>query len=227
MCSSTEIIINSLIPFWEISNEPWGAKDQTSKFIYANEKYKELLALPKRFDVCGRYDGELPASTSEFQSEFQKHDRQVEKKLDRVTSIEIHPFRGLPYLQPWYFDKFPLIDKSGNCKGTIFHGRPVDIITLDKLARINTQSSLIFTPPSEIFSKREWDIVFYILQSYSAKEIAVKLHVSHRTVSNHIQSLYAKTGTICRKSLIDFCYSHNIANYVPENFFTKSESLYL
>ncbi|CDG88757.1 helix-turn-helix transcriptional regulator [Xenorhabdus bovienii] len=226
MICSTEKIISALINFWEISNEPWGAKDNNSKFIYANNKYNELLSLPKGYDVGGYYDGELPSTTSDFQDEFQKHDRKVESLLDRVTSIEIHPFKGLDYLQPWYFDKFPLIDESGECRGTIFHGRPVDTITLEKLKKINIQTSLIFTPPSEIFSKREWEIIFYIMQGYSTKDIAERLFVSHRTVSNHIQNVYQKTETNCRKSLVDYCYEHNIANYVPENFFREPKSIH-
>lgn len=35
--------LQSLIKFWEISNEPWGAKDRQSRFIYANRKYYQLL----------------------------------------------------------------------------------------------------------------------------------------------------------------------------------------
>ncbi len=40
-----------LIHFWKLSSEPWGAKDNQSKFIYANDKYKALLALPNKFCV--------------------------------------------------------------------------------------------------------------------------------------------------------------------------------
>jgi len=126
-----------------------------------------LLVLPKIYDVGGHYDGELPASISDCQDKFQKHDRKVETLLDRVTSIEIHPFKDLYYLQPWYFDKYLLIDESGKCRGTIFHIRTVDTITLEKLK--NKYSDIPdFHPPSEIFSKREWDILFYKIQGYSA-----------------------------------------------------------
>ncbi|CAM4047561.1 helix-turn-helix transcriptional regulator [Xenorhabdus thuongxuanensis] len=225
MNCSVENLIKPLIKFWEISNEPWGAKDHTSKFIYANKKYHELLSLPKGYNVEGHFDGELPASTANFQDEFQKHDRKVETLLDRVTSIEIHPFQNLPYLQPWYFDKYPLIDENGICRGTIFHGRPVDTITLEKLKKINMQTSLVFTPPSAFFSKREWEIVFYILQGFSTKDIAERLFLSHRTIANHIQNVYQKTGVKCKKDLVGYCYENNIANYIPESFLRESQSI--
>ncbi|MCW2477834.1 helix-turn-helix transcriptional regulator [Candidatus Symbiopectobacterium sp. NZEC135] len=224
MAISVEHLIKPLVHFWEISNEPWGAKDHTSKFIYANRKYHDLLALPKTYNVEGRLDGELPAATADFQIYFQLHDRKVEQLLDRVTSIEIHPFGNQPYLQPWYFDKYPLIDETGTCRGTIFHGRPVDTIALEKLKKIKTQTSLVFTPPSDFFSKREWEVVFYLLQGFTIKEISIRLFVSHRTVSNHVHRIYQKAGVKFKNELIDYFFQNNIANYVPENFFRTATS---
>lgn len=217
--------LQALINFWSISNEPWGAKDRQSRFIYANKKYHELLSLPSGFNIEGRYDGELPAETANFQSEFQSHDRKVEKLLDRVTSIEIHPFEKKSHLQPWYFDKYPLMDSIGSCIGTIFHGRPVETITLARLDKIKVPASLVFSPPSDLFQKREWEIIFYLMQGFTAKHIAGHLYLSGRTVSNHIQSIYQKAGVNSRRDLIEFCHVNNISNYIPASFFKRPESL--
>nr|WP_322887887.1 PAS domain-containing protein [Yersinia rochesterensis] len=130
-----------LIHFFALSSEPWGAKDNQSKFIYANDKYKSLLALLNKFFVEGRFDGELPAPTAEFQTDFQQHDRKVELLQDRITSIEIHAFDGQSYFQAWFFDKYPLIDKDGVSQGTIFHGRPVDNLLLKNLYKIKIPTS--------------------------------------------------------------------------------------
>ncbi|WP_340611389.1 helix-turn-helix transcriptional regulator [Xenorhabdus bharatensis] len=227
MNRSIESLIMPLIKFWEKSNDAWGAKDHTSRFIYANKKHNELLCLPKGYNIEGRFDGEIPSCTSNFQDEFQRQDRRVEALEDRVTSIEIHAFDNLPYLQPWYCDKYPLMDENGVCRGTIFHGRPVDTITLERLDKINVQTSLVFTPPSEFFSKREWEIVFYILQGLPTKEIAERLFLSQRTIANHIQNIYQKTGIKCKRDLVDYCYENNIANYIPESFFRGSMSFTL
>ncbi len=78
--------------FWKLSSESWG-EDNQSKFIYANYKYKTLLTLQKNC-AEGRFDGELPASTGEFQIDLQQHDRKVELLQDRITSIGIHAFDG-------------------------------------------------------------------------------------------------------------------------------------
>ncbi|WP_145530115.1 helix-turn-helix transcriptional regulator [Yersinia alsatica] len=213
-----------LIHFWKLSSEPWGAKDNQSKFIYANDKYKALLALPNKFCVEGRFDGELPAPTAEFQTDFQQHDRKVELLQDRITSIEIHAFDGQTYFQAWFFDKYPLIGKDGVSQGTIFHGRPVDNLLLKNLYKIKIPTSLVFTPPSELFSKREWEVIFYIMQSFTSKEISKKIHLSPRTICNIIQNIYGKINVTSKKQLIEYCYENKINNYIPESFFEATGS---
>ncbi|WP_145518102.1 helix-turn-helix transcriptional regulator [Yersinia bercovieri] len=216
--------LNVLIRFWAQSSEPWGVKDNKSQFIYANKKYHQLLALPDGFSVEGRLDGELPASTSEFQTEFQAHDRKVELLKDRVTSLEIHTFGGKTYVQPWFFDKYPLIDEDGVSVGTIFHGRAVDNMALNHLSKIQIPTSLVFTPPSTLFSNREWEVLFYLLHAYPSTEIANRLYLSTRTVCNIIQSIYRKAGVSSKQQIIEYCDAKNINNYIPQSFFKNTGS---
>lgn len=216
--------ISVLIRFWERSSEPWGAKDNKSRFIYANKKYRQLLALPDSFCVEGRLDGELPSSTSEFQTEFQAHDRKVELAQDRITSLEIHEFWGKPYVQPWFFDKYPLIDGNGVSVGTVFHGRAVDNMTLSYLSRVQIPASIVFTPPSNLFSQREWEVLFYLSHEYSSADIANKIFLSNRTVCNIIQSIYRKAGVSSKRQIIEYCYAKNINNYIPQSFFGRTGS---
>ncbi|WP_145601060.1 helix-turn-helix transcriptional regulator [Yersinia frederiksenii] len=213
-----------LIPFWENSSEAWGVKDNKSIFVYANDRFGELLGLPDEYNVEGRLDGELPAPTAEFQAEFQEHDRQAILSQERATTIEIHAFERHSYFQPNFCDKYPLIDENGISQGTIFHVRPVDDIILTHLNKIKVPTSLIFTPPSDLFTKREWEVLFYILHAFSSNEIAEKLHLSRRTVNNVIQNIYRKSGVTSKKQIIEYCYENKIHNYVPQSFFEYSGS---
>lgn len=45
-----------LIRFWENSSEPWGVKDNQSRYVYANNRLHRLLALPDKFNMEGRTD---------------------------------------------------------------------------------------------------------------------------------------------------------------------------
>ncbi len=213
-----------LIRFWERSSEPWEVRDNQSRFIYSNDRHHKLLGLSDKYNLEGRLDSELPSPTAAFQMEFQAHDRKVELSQERITSLEIHEWDGLSYLKPNFCDKYPLIDDNGVSQGIIFHVRPVTDIILTRLNKIDIPTSLLFTPPSELFTKREWEVLFYVLHSFSSKEIAKKLHLSPRSVCNIIQSIYSKAGVTSKKQVIDYCYEKKINNYVPQSFFEYSGS---
>ncbi|CNK28121.1 TPA: PAS domain-containing protein [Yersinia enterocolitica] len=213
-----------LIRFWERSSEPWAIKDNQSKFIYANRRVYKLFNLPNKYTLEGRLDGEIPTPSADFQDEFQQQDRQVELSQDRVTSVDIQLYDGFSYFTPYFSDKYPLIDENGVSQGVICHARPVQDIMLTHLNKIKVPTSLIFTPPSKLFTKREWEVLFYILHSYSSKDIAKKLHLSPRTVSNIIQSVYRKAGVSSKRQIVDYCYENKINNYVPQSFFEYSKS---
>ncbi|ADZ40536.1 TPA: helix-turn-helix transcriptional regulator [Yersinia enterocolitica] len=211
-----------LIRFWENSSEPWGVKDNQSRYVYANNRLHRLLALPDKFNMEGRTDGELPTPIAEFELEFQEHDCKVKLLQDRITSVEIHAWDGRSYYQPYFVDKYPLMDENGISQGVICHGRPVEDIILTHLNKIKVPTSLILTPPSDLFSKRDWEVLFYILHSFSSMEVATKLHLSSRTIDNITQKIYKKIGISGRQQLVDYCYENKINNYVPQSFFEYS-----
>ncbi|CFQ64689.1 LuxR family transcription regulatory protein [Yersinia frederiksenii] len=216
--------LETLIRFWENSSDPWGIRDNQSRFIYSNKENNKLMGLPDKYNVEGCLDGELPTLISEFQAEFQAHDRKVELSQDRITSAEIHKWYRRSYFQPKFCDKYPLIDENGISQGVIFHVRPVEDIILTHLNKIKVPTSLIFTPPSDLFTKREWEVLFYILHAFSSGEIAKKLHLSSRTINNVIQSIYRKSGVTSKKQVIEYCYENKIHNYIPQSFFDYSGS---
>ncbi|CNK80207.1 LuxR family transcription regulatory protein [Yersinia mollaretii] len=216
--------LEMLIRFWEHSSDPWGVKDNQSRFIYANSRYHRLLALPEKYSMEGRLDGEIPSPTAEFQDEFQKQDRRVELLQDRTTSIEIHILDGFSYFTPYFFDKYPLIDNEGVSRGVILHARPVTETLLTRLTKIKIPTSLMFTPPSELFTQREWEVLFYILHAFSSAEIGKKLFLSTRTICNITQSIYRKAGVTSKRQIIEYCYENRINNYVPQSFFESSGS---
>ncbi|EKN3857358.1 helix-turn-helix transcriptional regulator [Yersinia enterocolitica] len=213
-----------LIRFWENSSEPWGVKDNQSRYVYANNRLHRLLALPDKFNMEGRTDVELPTPIAEFELEFQEHDCKVKLLQDRITSVEIHAWDGRSYYQPYFVDKYPLMDENGISQGVICHGRPVEDIILTHINKIKVPTSLILTPPSDLFSKRDWEVLFYILHSFSSKDIAKKLHLSSRTVSNITQSVYRKSGVSNKRQIVDYCYENKINNYIPQSFFEYSGS---
>lgn len=59
-------------------------------------------------------------------------------------------------------------------------------------------------------SRREREVLDFLLENLSNKEIASKLHISERTVKFHVSSLLAKFGVRRRSDLILLCFqSHS------------------
>ncbi|KYP83725.1 hypothetical protein WB66_16670 [bacteria symbiont BFo1 of Frankliniella occidentalis] len=218
-------IITPLIRFWEGSNEPWMVKNNVSQFVYSNKRLQGFLGLPKGFNMEGLYDRELPLAIHEFEPQFQAHDRKVESVKDRVTSVEVHQFDQLDYLQPWYSEKFPILDEDGTPLGVIVHCRPVESIFITRLAKIKIPTSLMFTPPDEIFTDKEWEIIFYTCQSFTPKMIETAIGVSNRTVEDTLCRIYKKSGVGNKRGLIDYCIEHGFNNFIPQSIFQSSGSI--
>jgi DNA-binding CsgD family transcriptional regulator len=58
---------------------------------------------------------------------------------------------------------------------------------------------------NEYLTKREVEIIKYILQGYSAKSIALQLDISYRTVESYINILKLKCRCNRKNDLIIFC----------------------
>ncbi|KQN63026.1 PAS domain-containing protein [Erwinia sp. Leaf53] len=220
-----ESIIAPLTRYWEGSNESWWVKNNKSQFVYANKEIKRFLTIPEGFNLEGRYDGELPVAIHEFEPEFQAHDRKVEEYRDRMTSIEIHKIGNDDFFQPWYCDKFPIIGRSGEVLGIIAHNRPVDSIAITRLKKIKIPTSLIFTPPDNIFTLKEWEVIFYTCQSFTPKMIERAIGVSNRTVEDTLCRIYKKAGVGNKRGLLDYCIENGFNNFIPQSIFKTCESI--
>ena len=157
-----------LIFSWEHLKDPCGVKDLQSRFVYANSAYIELLNLPKSFNIIGKSDSDIPASTAEFADLFYLHDRLVESEMLRITSLEVHKFGRSRSLSAYFFDKTPFFDSSGSVVGTFFFGRlaehlPIEVIPFDGKREI----SVTLVPPSSELDTREWEVVFLICKGAS------------------------------------------------------------
>lgn len=78
--------------------------------------------------------------------------------------------------------------------------------------------SLLLSPPCKTFSIKELDVIFYALQSFSAKEIARELNLSHRSIENKMQEIYRKATVYSLQGLKDYCRERELDKYIPPKF---------
>ena len=63
--------------------------------------------------------------------------------------------------------------------------------------------ALVATPDATPLTNREREIAVLAAQQMSAADIAAQLHLSRRTVENHLQRIYTKLGIGSRAELAD------------------------
>ncbi|OCQ53847.1 PAS fold protein [Photorhabdus australis subsp. thailandensis] len=220
-------ITPQLIYMWEKSDDPWGAKDCQSKFIYANPAFYQLLNLPEDFDIVGLSVGELPSTIAEYDEEFNRQDQEVMQTMQTVTSFKTHQFGKNKVKQTYLCDKYPLCDEDGNCIGITFHLHKTQDFSVSYYYERTLPRTLEFTPPNDTLTQIEWEVLFLALRSLDEESISEELMISTEDAINHIQSIYRKFNLPLHIELEDFCKENNFDLYVPERFADiKSRLLY-
>ncbi|KGM29274.1 LuxR family transcriptional regulator [Photorhabdus luminescens] len=212
------VISPQVINTMEQSNEPWGIKDKNSCFIYANQACKHIQNIPSSFDYEGLYDYDLPWDGAEFAKEYMTHDRMVMEKEEKVRSLITQVHGKEQILSSYFLAKYPLYHEDGSCMGVIYHGWQAQDFSFTRLFRGKLPASIMFQPPTDLFTQREWDVIFLFLQKYNNKQIGRMLNLSYRTVENHISRIYQRTGVHSSYQLEEYCHTNDYDLYVPERF---------
>ncbi|MBS9437623.1 helix-turn-helix transcriptional regulator [Photorhabdus noenieputensis] len=224
-----ELIISpQVINTMEQSNDPWGIKDKNSCFIYGNSATKQFIHdFKKSFDYEGLYDDELNWDGAEFAKEFIAHDKSVMERGGRVCSLETHLFGKDKFLSSYFCEKTPIYHDNGDCIGTIYHMWKAQDFSFTRLFHGKLPASILFQPPTDLFTQREWDVIFLMLQKYTSKQIGRMLNISYRTVETHISRIYKRIGVHSSRQLEDYCRTNDYDLYVPERFVHPESRMFL
>ena len=75
-----------------------------------------------------------------------------------------------------------------------------------------------FTPPSELFTSREWDVIYLLLSGLSEKEIAEQISRSLSTVKFHKSNIFQKVGCSCIGAFKALARQKKWNFYIPPTF---------
>ncbi|AWK40852.1 MULTISPECIES: PAS and helix-turn-helix domain-containing protein [Photorhabdus] len=209
---------DAFISYMENSNDIWAIKDNEHRFIYANDTMIYYSGLPKGFNIEGRLDGECPAPWSEFENIIQASCDVVMTSQKTIPVLNTLTYGGKQkMIQPFMLNVTPLM-KDGKCIGVVGHGKKLEIYSMYHSENNIQPDSLTFGKPTDLFTDREFDIVFFALQSLSAKDIARKLSITYRTVQSRLHIIYQKIGINSLSQLKEYCRGKGYDNYAPTRF---------
>lgn len=210
----------SFIDFIDRSDIPYFIRDNESRFLYINKSGLFFLNIPSNFKIEGKLDKDLPVDWAEFSEEFQRQDRMTEnlRKSSSIISTQLYNFKK--EIEPFFCPKSPFY-LGNECIGTLGSASKLKFISVPTFIDKRKPFVLSIYPPNNLFTKRELDIIFWLQQRLTSKEIARRLNISHRTVNNKVQIIYEKANVHSFIQFIEFCKCSGFDCYIPPAFINK------
>ncbi|EOD8832399.1 TPA: helix-turn-helix transcriptional regulator [Pseudomonas aeruginosa] len=198
-----------LIISWEQSEEAWSVKDNCLNFVYVNRRYTELIT--PRF-------GQKNSLLSPFSASIEEHDKLVIQTGKRIEALALLRPDDHPAPSCLYFERMPLYDRRGNRTGVIAHAKTLTSVAPRGFIATDGIGTFTFTPPSELFTSREWDVIYLLLSGLSEKEIAEQISRSLSTVKFHKSNIFQKVGCSCIGAFKALARQKKWNFYIPPTF---------
>lgn len=238
---SSKVIDPNLKQLFGTMPGAWGCKDLDSVFLYGNEEYGQLIGLNHHEDVIGRTDFDMPCDTVNCAQLFVNQDKKVIQTLKKMRILDIHPYSGGQW-KAYIFTKTPLLDNNKEVIGTLYHGADITNSSLLELGALMSRYSCEsvkndFLSQGSILldnnfhdiklTKRQSEVLFYLLRGKTNKKISLFLKISERTVEDYIEQLKFKFNAQNKFELIDIAIANGFLNTIPESLFRRQLSLEL
>lgn len=225
--------------FFEQIPGAWGCKDKNSVIIYANHDYSKLAGLKHPKEMVGRTDFDMPYETVNCAKLFRAQDKKVMEAGKPIRILDIHPFPNLLW-KAYLVTKAPLQNNKGQIIGTIFHAENItNIHTIEigsflaDLSTANNNHKLVikedyFMNDSSCpikLTKRQSEVLFFLLRGKTLKQMAKILNISYRTIDEYLKELKCKFNANNKYELIDKAIHYGFLNTIPESLFNVQLSM--
>lgn len=209
-------IPQSLIDFWQSNDRPCGLKNLEHQYVYLNDTYRQMLDLPKDFNVRGKFDKELSDSMEEIEDKLKMHDKMVVESKVTKSSLETHPVGKSKRLEAWVFHKAPFI-LDGEVVGIYVYAEPAMLLDMTVCTSTVRSSSIrlsLYCPDPRL-TKREWEVVYFLLNHNNPKQISAKLQIKIETTRDYLKRIMVKVGVYSTSSLIALARKNGWHRYIP------------
>ena len=207
-----------------------GWKNTNSIFLGCNINNARMVNLKYPEDIVGLSDFDLIDQTESSAQFHRKHDQIA---LEGYVIKTIHPSAIASNTQT-YFQTKKIMKQGEETIGIIYHCVefifPHLFAKLHDIDKRNSPANLLpvyyelesntFNNPYH-FSSRELECIFFLLRGMSAKQIALFLGLSKRTIEFYIDNIKNKVGCNKKSELLELMLEKNYLRYFPQQLLNQ------
>lgn len=193
----------------ERSCDAWCIKNIDGKIVYINNVYKKLISPPSV--------GEPPL-LFQFRENIYMHDKTVFSQAETIHAFGVLASVDRKVNIPFQCKRVPLFNREKRVNGLVSHIKPLFSVATDIFINKDNLGFLTCRKPSALFSDKEWDVIYLIIQGYSEKIIAEKLHRSLRTIKFHKTNIFQKTYCMNTTEFTEYAKKKRWHFYIPSSF---------
>ncbi len=213
--------------------------DQNNKCIYANDYTAKLFGFQNHESVINinPYDMRCPAVESA--DEFIKQYDYVFQSEKSLSVFDVHTYADGEqhiYMTKKSPIKDPITDEvthvmtvcgeiNSQFIGQIFAKLQLQNKMLENSTAKNVSYYIGQLPCGDDLTNRQLELLYYLVQGYSQKEIAHVMKLSPRTIESYLENIKIKLNIYNRSQLIQYAISIGMLHYVPQSVFRQEVSL--
>lgn len=205
--------------------------DADHKIICANDLFTKSVGFNNLEQIEGITKNDFNCKLSDDADLYMSQDRLVLNTKRTIKSLSYYCLANDIWTLS-YAIKSPIKDASGNIIGFSQYFNSIEDLHIQdlcmQLTKVDSKyiaksstPSICYTidPITKNFSltKRESEVLFFILRGKSAKEVGSKLFLSKRTIESHINSLKIKFNCNSKSELIGKAIDSGLINYIPSS----------
>jgi len=199
-------------------------KNIDSVLVDVNQEYARIYGFNSPQDAIGKTDYDIPCGIAELAHYFRENDRKILSALKPAKFLCILKTAN----GEW---KVFLVVKSiyylnNKAEGTaaysvelpnLFLKLGKNPVTAKNSTSAIAQVSYTIRPNIIQLTNKESECLFFLMRGKSAKETAIILNISPRTVEKHIESIKYKFNCRTKLELIAYAIENNYLNIIPES----------
>ncbi len=177
---------------------------------------------------------DFPVKAKRLAKEFHQTDKELMSGVPHISALGLWCMKDNKQMLV-LSEKFPIKDNNDNVIAILAHWVDIthsNLIDISRFIKLFNHDKYVQGNDIQFFYKlhksnthnqdnlsaREMECLFYILRGKSAKDVGKILHLSYRTIEDHITSIKCKLNVTGKAQLIEKAILQGYMNVLPQGF---------